>query len=105
MLIGIHDGDSDDDFAGSVPLYQNITQKKASYLDEKAEIKKEKDAIIGKQNNLGNNTQNPTHADDKMFLKKEDLEENGNLAAFAKPAGIYLEKDEELEKMKAIYEG
>ena len=40
-----------------------------------------------------------------MFLKKEDLEENGNPAAFAKPAGIYLEKDEELEKMKAIYEG
>jgi len=72
-------------------------------LDEKAEIMKEKDAVEKKED-LENNNRN-TNVDDQMFLKKEDLEENGNPSAFAKPAGIYLEKDEELEKMKAIYEG
>lgn len=102
MLIGVNDDDSDDDFAGSVPLYANNAQKKVNYLDEKVEIKKEKDTV-GKKDDLGNNKISTVN--DQMFLKKEDLEEKGNPSSFAKPAGIYLEKDEELEKMKALYEG
>ncbi|EAR85347.1 ELMO/CED-12 family protein (macronuclear) [Tetrahymena thermophila SB210] len=111
IVIGFEE--DDDDFTGNQAHYnhnikntQNQQNNYSSNINDAQNNIEEDDFDDGNKDQFKIDVNN--QMDNQMFINRNELEaadQNTNGQVVSRPAGIYLEKDDDLEKLKELYEG